>query len=102
MNKYGDGVYFKEYNPFNQVEVKETPNTKSDDTDKYLVTIDPQDLKSIYSSGEPFIRLSIPYGQQKISLLLAKTDVLSQDFQIHTSDGKFSTDQYRREPIIEA
>jgi hypothetical protein len=95
MNKYGDGVYFKEYNPFNQVEVKETPNTKSDDTDKYLVTIDPQDLKSIYSSGEPFIRLSIPYGQQKISLLLAKTDVLSQDFQIHTSDGKYSTDQYR-------
>ena len=95
MNKYGDGVYFKEYNPFNQVEVKEAPNTKSDDADKYLVTIDPQDLKSIFSSGEPFIRLSIPYGQQKISLLLAKTDVLSQDFQIHTSDGKFSTDQYR-------
>jgi hypothetical protein len=27
MNKYGDGVYFKEYNPFNQVEVKEAPNT---------------------------------------------------------------------------
>jgi hypothetical protein len=102
MNKYGDGVYFKEYNPFNQVEVKEAPNTKSDDTDKYLVTIDPQDLKSIYSSGERLSAFLFLMVNKRFHSCLPRRMYFHKIFKYIHQMASIRPTNIIREPIIEA
>ncbi|MCO6461689.1 MAG: fibronectin type III domain-containing protein [Saprospiraceae bacterium] len=85
MNQYGSGQYFAEFEPFKATSLGNESINTSVLSEKHYVTINSEDLKSIVNSRSQNIKLAIPFGNQKLSLLLTKADVLSSDFKVSVS-----------------
>lgn len=85
-NDYGEGVYFENFEPFQKATTpKNREIDKKDLSQSHYVDILPDQLKKLNNSRSNSIKMTIPYGDEDVTMLLTRAEVLSQDFKLLTS-----------------
>lgn len=94
LNKYGEGINFEQLEPFSRSEIK-NPKIDKELLSRYnYVAIDPAALSAICREQHEAIRLTLPVGESKMTMLLLKSKVLSDGFATYTSGDEGKPQKY--------
>lgn len=86
LNDYGEGVYFENFEPFRHSVASRTRSIdRKDLSDFYYVEIKSDELGKLNKNRSASVRMTIPFGDREISMLLTRSEVLSEDFRLFTS-----------------
>lgn len=94
LNKYGEGVNFERFEPFSRSEIKDTKIDKEILSRSSYLTIDPAVLSAICRDQHEAIRLTLPVGESKMTMLLLKSKVLSDGFATYASGEEGKPQKY--------
>lgn len=60
-------------------------------TDATVATLDPSKLAGLLAAKPDVVRLSLPYGDETIKVMLYKVEITTSDFEVRTDKGKIAT-----------